>query len=89
MKKLKAIYATLLMGVGLAIIIFFIFITRKKNNAFTARRFCRIWFPLCGFKLEKIGEFDTSATLIIINHQSLTDICLLYTSDAADDCWSV
>lgn len=87
MKKLKAIYATLLMGVGLALIMPLIFLMRKKDNAFIVRRFCRVWFPLCGFKLEQIGKFDTSATLIIMNHQSLTDIMCLEAYHPQNICW--
>lgn len=87
MKKLKAIYATLLMALGLAIIMFFIFLTKNKNNALKARRSCKIWFPLCGFKLEKVGDFDTSATLIIMNHQSLTDIMCLEAYHPQNICW--
>ncbi|MCE3039754.1 1-acylglycerol-3-phosphate O-acyltransferase [Helicobacter anatolicus] len=87
MKKLKAIYATLLMALGLAIIMFFIFLTRNKDNALKARRACKIWFPLCGFKLQKIGDFDTSATLIVMNHQSLTDIMCLEAYHPQNICW--
>lgn len=87
MNKLKGIYAGLVMAIGLAIIIIFLYFTRKKNNAFNARRSCKIWFPLCGFKLEKIGEFDHSATLIILNHQSLTDIMCLEAYHPQNICW--
>lgn len=87
MNKIKAIYATLVMGIGLAIIIFFIFLTQKKDNALKARRACKIWFPLCGFTLQKIGEFDTSATLLILNHQSLTDIMCLEAYHPQNICW--
>ncbi|CBG40199.1 1-acylglycerol-3-phosphate O-acyltransferase [Helicobacter mustelae] len=87
MRKLKAIYATFVMGIGLAIIMFFIFLTKHKNNALKARRACKIWFPLCGFELERIGEFDRSATLIIMNHQSLTDIMCLEAYHPQNICW--
>lgn len=87
MNKIKGIYSGLIMAIGLAIIIIFLYLTRGKNNALRARRSCKIWFPLCGFKLEKIGEFDTSATLIIMNHQSLTDIMCLEAYHPQNICW--
>ncbi len=87
MRKIKAWYATILMAIGLAVIIIFIFLTKKNNNALKARRACKIWFPLCGFKLEQIGTFDTSATLLILNHQSLTDIMCLEAYHPQNICW--
>lgn len=87
MKKIKAIYAGLLIALGLAIILFFIFLTRKKDNALKARRSCRIWFNLCQFKLEKIGEWDEEARLIIMNHQSMTDILCLEAYHPQNICW--
>lgn len=87
MTRIKGIYATFLIAVGLAVIIVFIFLTKKKNNAFYARRACKIWFPLNGFKLEKVGDFDKEATLIIMNHQSLTDILCLEAYHPNNICW--
>ena len=75
------------MAIGLAVIIIFLFLTRKNNNALNARRACKIWFPLCGLKLEKVGDFDTSAQLIIMNHQSLTDIMCLEAYHPQNICW--
>ncbi|RDU72988.1 1-acyl-sn-glycerol-3-phosphate acyltransferase [Helicobacter anseris] len=87
MSRIRGIYATILIAIGLAIIMFFIFLTKNKNNARNARKGCVTWFFLGGYKLEKIGDFDTSATLIIMNHQSLTDILCLEAYHPQNICW--
>ncbi len=87
MNKLRGLYAGIIMAVGLAIIIVFLYLLKKKNNALAARRSCRIWFPLCGFRLERMGQFDESATLIVMNHQSLTDIMCLEAYHPQNICW--
>lgn len=87
LNKLKSIYITLVIGIGLGIIICFIFFNKQKNNARKIRKTCRMFFPLCHFKLEKIGEFDESATMIVMNHQSLTDIICLEGYHPQNICW--
>lgn len=87
MSRIRGIYATILIAIGLAVIMFFIFLTKNKNNARNARKWCVTWFFLGGYKLEKIGDFDTSATLIIMNHQSLTDILCLEAYHPQNICW--
>ncbi|PAF41664.1 1-acyl-sn-glycerol-3-phosphate acyltransferase [Helicobacter sp. 11S02596-1] len=85
--KIRAIYVTLVIAVGLAVIICGIFFTRKKQNGRHCRRWCRFFYPFTGLKLEKIGEFDTSASLVIINHQSLSDIICLESFHPSNICW--
>lgn len=44
-------------------------------------------FSLTGVNLEKIGAFDTSAKLIVLNHQSLLDIIYLEAYHPSNICW--
>ncbi|PAF48522.1 1-acyl-sn-glycerol-3-phosphate acyltransferase [Helicobacter sp. 12S02634-8] len=85
--KIRAIYMTLLIGVGLACIICAIFFEKGKQNARHCRRWCRFFFALSGLKLQKIGEFDTTATMIVMNHQSLSDIICLEAFHPRNICW--
>lgn len=85
--KLKGIYEGVLILIGLAIIICFIFINRKKNNARSSRKGCRLFFCFSGIRLEQIGDFDESADLIIMNHQSVADILCLEAYHPRNICW--
>lgn len=85
--RLKGIYELLLIGVGLAIIICFIFLNRKKNNARSTRMSCHTFFTLANIRLEQLGEFDESADLIIMNHQSVADILCLEAYHPRNICW--
>ncbi len=85
--KLKGIYESIVIVVGLACIMIGIYFTQHKNNAFNARRTCKIFFWLSRIKLEKVGEFDESAELIIMNHQSVADILCLEAYHPRNICW--
>ncbi len=85
--KAKGVYETLVIAVGLACIMVGIFFTTHKDNAFSARRTCKIFFWLSRINLQKIGEFDESATLIIMNHQSVADILCLEAYHPKNICW--
>lgn len=85
--KLKGIYELVLIGVGLAIIICFIFLNRKKDNARSTRMSCHTFFTLANIRLEQLGEFDESADLIIMNHQSVADILCLEAYHPRNICW--
>lgn len=85
--KVKGVYETIVIAVGLACIMVGIFFTTHKDNAFSARRTCKIFFWLSRIKLQKIGEFDESATLIIMNHQSVADILCLEAYHPKNICW--
>ena len=85
--KLKGIYEGVLILIGLAIIICFIFINRQKNNARSSRKGCRLFFCFSGIRLEQIGDFDESADLIIMNHQSVADILCLEAYHPRNICW--
>ena len=64
-----------------------IFFTRHRQNGRKARLQCRYFFALNGFKIEQIGEFDTSAQLIVLNHQSVNDIMFLEGFHPSNICW--
>lgn len=85
--KLKGIYELILIGIGLAIILVFIYIHRKTNNARSSRMACRTFFTLAGIRLEQVGDFDESADLIIMNHQSVADILCLEGYHPRNICW--
>ncbi|RDU66385.1 1-acyl-sn-glycerol-3-phosphate acyltransferase [Helicobacter didelphidarum] len=86
MKKLRGYYATLTIALGLAVIVIIMFFYRP-NNGRSARRICSAFFPANGLKLEKFGEYDLEATLIVVNHQSASDIICLEGRHPANICW--
>ena len=77
----------LLIGIGLAIIICFISLNRNKNNARSTRMACYRFFTYGGITLEKLGDFDKEADLIIMNHQSVADILCLEAYHPRNICW--
>ncbi|WP_121022508.1 1-acylglycerol-3-phosphate O-acyltransferase [Helicobacter vulpis] len=85
--RLRGIYALLVVGLGLGFIILMNFLTRKRHNSRATRKWCRSFFWLMGTPLEKVGEFDTSATLIVLNHQSIIDIVCLEAYHPCNICW--
>ncbi|STQ86579.1 1-acyl-sn-glycerol-3-phosphate acyltransferase [Helicobacter muridarum] len=84
--KLKGYYATFLIIIGLATIICFMWVFRKNNGRAT-RKCCRLFFLFGGFKMEKIGEYDLNAKLIVANHQSASDIICLEGDHPLNICW--
>lgn len=85
--KVRGILTTLSIAIGLAIIMFFMrFVFRKDNSRF-ARTFCRVFFPLNRFKIEIFGAFDESATILMLNHQSVVDIIFLEALHPQNICW--
>lgn len=87
LSKIRGIFATLLILVALPIIIVMIYFTRHRQNGKKARLQCRYFFILNGFSIERIGEFDTSAQLIVLNHQSVNDIMFLEAFHPSNICW--
>ncbi|AFI03479.1 1-acyl-sn-glycerol-3-phosphate acyltransferase [Helicobacter cetorum] len=85
--KIRAIYRGLVIAIGLAIIIVFNYFNRKNNNARSTRKTCSSFFTLTGVTLEKVGEFDREARLIVLNHQSLLDIIYLEAYHPENICW--
>lgn len=85
--KIRGLFATLSIMVGLAGIIIFMQFYKKKNNARNIRKYCSWFFPANGFKVEFEGEFDKSATLYVLNHQSAVDIICLEGYHPLNICW--
>ncbi|WP_120946095.1 MULTISPECIES: 1-acylglycerol-3-phosphate O-acyltransferase [Helicobacter] len=85
--RLRGVYALLVVGLGLGFIILMNFLTRKHNNCRATRKWCRSFFWFMGAPLERVGEFDPSATLIVLNHQSIIDIVCLEAYHPQNICW--
>ncbi|BCZ18443.1 1-acyl-sn-glycerol-3-phosphate acyltransferase PlsC [Helicobacter sp. NHP19-012] len=85
--RIRGIYTLLVVGLGLGFIILMNFLTRKHNNSRQTRKWCRSFFFLVHSPLEKIGEFDLSADLIVLNHQSIIDIICLEAYHPRNICW--
>lgn len=86
LKKIKGYFASLsiMLGLGFIILIMFFY---KKNNSRNARKICRAFFPVNHIKIDKYGEYDLSATLIVANHQSAADIIYLEGYHPKNICW--
>lgn len=85
--KIRALLATLSIAIYLPIIIVQIYLTRKHNNGRWARKQCRWFFSLNHLEIERIGEYDTQAQLLVMNHQSVTDIIYFEAYHPANLCW--
>lgn len=85
--KFRGILTTLSIAIGLAIIMFFMRFVFRKNNSRFARTWCRVFFPLNRFKIEIFGAFDESATILMLNHQSVVDIIFLEALHPQNICW--
>lgn len=85
--KIRAICATISIALYLPIIIVQIYLTRSRENGRWARRQCRWFFGLNGLKVERVGEYDKDAKLLVINHQSVTDIIYFEGFHPANLCW--
>lgn len=85
--KIKALIATLSIALYLPIIIVQIYLTRKNENGRWARRQCRWFFNLNRLNIERIGEYDETAQLLMLNHQSVTDIIYFEAFHPANLCW--
>ncbi|RDU73422.1 1-acyl-sn-glycerol-3-phosphate acyltransferase [Helicobacter aurati] len=84
--KLRGYVATLSIMIGLAAIICFMAIFRK-NNGRGARKYSKLFFTFNRFTMEKIGEYDLEAKLIVVNHQSASDIICLEGDHPLNICW--
>lgn len=85
--KIRAIIATLSIAIYLPIIIVQIVLTRNKQNGRKARQQCKWFFRFNNLQIEKIGEYDLEAKLLVINHQSVTDIICFEGYHPLNLCW--
>ncbi|RAX54305.1 1-acyl-sn-glycerol-3-phosphate acyltransferase [Helicobacter sp. 16-1353] len=83
--RIRGIWATINVGLILPIIIAFIYIFRPINRA--VRKTSRVFFWLNGISVERIGEFDKSAQILVLNHQGIIDIAYLEAYYPWDICW--
>ncbi len=64
----------------------FLYIFRNKNAAIR-KWWCKTALNIIGVKVELIGEIDSSATMYVLNHQSLLDIMALEILTEQDLAW--
>lgn len=85
--KIRGLYATFTIAVGLAVIMLFMKFSEKKNNSRFARTWCRLFFSFNRFEIQIKGAFDESADIIMLNHQSVVDIIFLEALHPRNLCW--
>ncbi|RDU62104.1 1-acyl-sn-glycerol-3-phosphate acyltransferase [Helicobacter sp. MIT 14-3879] len=85
LSKLRGLWATISTGIILPLIILSIYIFRPINRPF--RKTSKIFFFINGIKIERIGEFDKDAKILVLNHQGMMDIAYLEAYYPWDICW--
>lgn len=85
MSRVRGIWAALSTAVILPIIILAIYLFRSRNRP--VRQSSRVFFWLNGFKMQRIGDFDKSAQILVLNHQGIMDIGYLEAYYPWDICW--
>lgn len=85
MKRLRGIWAAFSTAVILPLIILNIYIFRPINR--NVRKSSRVFFWLNGFKVQRFGEFDKEAKILVLNHQGIMDIGYLEAYYPWDICW--
>lgn len=85
LNKIRGIWAALNTAIILPIIILTLYMFRPINRTF--RKTSKILFILNGIKVEKIGDFDKDAQILVLNHQGIMDIGYLEAYYPWDICW--
>ena len=85
MSRVRGIWAALSTAVILPVIILAIYLFRSRNRP--VRQSSRVFFWLNGFKMQRIGDFDKSAQILVLNHQGIMDIGYLEAYYPWDICW--
>ena len=85
MSRVRGIWAALSTAIILPIIILNIYIFRFHNRP--VRKTSRVFFWLNGFKMQRIGDFDKDAQILVLNHQGIMDIGYLEAYYPWDICW--
>ena len=83
--KIRALWAVISTSIILVIIIIFMYIFRPINR--TIRKSSKVFFWINGISVEKIGEFDKGAQILVLNHQGIIDICYFEAYYPWDICW--
>ena len=84
-KKIRGFFAaaSILICMPLIVLAMLIFPNHKR----ICRKTCRFFFPANRLKIERIGEFDQSAQILVLNHQSVVDITYIEGYYPWDVCW--
>ena len=69
MNRVRGIWAAFSTAIILPFIILSLYIFRPINRPF--RKTSRVFFWLNGFKMQRIGDFDKSAQILVLNHQGI------------------
>lgn len=85
MNRVRGIWAAFSTAIILPFIILSLYIFRPINRPF--RKTSRVFFWLNGFKMQRIGDFDKSAQILVLNHQGIMDIGYLEAYYPWDICW--
>lgn len=83
--RIRGIWAAFSTALILPLIILNIYIFRPVNR--NVRKSSRVFFWLNGFKVQKFGEFDKEAKILVLNHQGIMDIGYLEAYYPWDICW--
>lgn len=85
MNRVRGIWAAFSTAIILPLIILSLYIFRPINRPF--RKTSRVFFWLNGFKMQRIGDFDKDAQILVLNHQGIMDIGYLEAYYPWDICW--
>ena len=76
MAKINGVIYAVWCFLSIAVVVILFYIIPKKNY-----KIRKIWAKIqrfvIGYKIEKIGEFDERADMILLNHKSMLDIIIL------------
>ena len=74
--RLRAIFTVIEMIITVTIPIILMYTFKSKNKIFR-KVWSSIQMKLLGIKLDIVGEIDSSADMLVMNHQSILDIIVL------------
>ena len=85
LSSIRWIWALITGLLVLPIITLLMYMFRPFNRSI--RKTCRILFWINGLKIKRIGKFDDTADMVILNHQGIIDIMYLEAYYPRDICW--
>lgn len=83
--RIRAILYALVFMISVSVLIVYMMFAKKNRKA--RQLWGKIQRLAVGFKIDKKGEFDSEAKLLMINHQSMLDIIVLEEIYPGDLCW--
>ncbi|HIP55797.1 MAG TPA: 1-acyl-sn-glycerol-3-phosphate acyltransferase [Arcobacter sp.] len=88
MKQLRAIFSIIQMMITVGLIILLMMIFRSQKSKRKIRRnWAKLQLTLQGATVEIVGTEDTSADIIMMNHQSIMDITTIEALSSVDPAW--